>query len=163
LYAITRGKKAKNARYWRVTFRRRGKSYARAFYDLKHGGAKKALAAATAWRDRQLRRAEVLTVREFHEHRRSNNTSGIPGVHFLKTPRQPRGAWQAKIKLSNGRKLTKSFSVRRFGARGAFQRAAAARAQMLELVAERPYLYNTTAKKLAVRTAPGTTLAATRR
>lgn len=149
MFAITRGRKAKNARYWRVTFRRRGRSYARAFYDLKHGGAKKARAAAIAWRDRQLRKAEVLTVREFHEHRRSNNTSGVPGVHFLKTARQPRGAWQAKIKLSNGRKLTKSFSVRRFGARAAFQRAAAACAQMLELVAERPYLYNAMAKKYA--------------
>jgi hypothetical protein len=149
MYAITRAKKAKNAWYWRVTFRRRGKSYARTFHDLKHGGEKQARAAALAWRDQQLRRAGVLTFREFHEQRRSNNTSGVPGVHFLRSAAQPRGIWQARIKLANGRKIHKSFSVKRFGSREAFRRAVAARAQLLQLVPDRPYLKHATAMRFA--------------
>ncbi|MGB3934514.1 MAG: hypothetical protein WBL29_02250 [Burkholderiales bacterium] len=149
MYAITRAKKAKNAWYWRVSFKRRGEDYARTFYDLKHGGQKKALAAALAWRDRQLKRSGVLTLREFHAQRRSNNTSGVPGVHFLRSAAQPRGTWQAKIKLPNGRKVTKSFAVMKFGARSAFRRAVAARARMLELVGDQLYLKHPTAMKFA--------------
>lgn len=153
MYAITRAKKALNAWYWRVTFKRRGQAYFRTFYDLKHGGSKKARAAAIAWRDRQLADAKVLTRREFHAQRRSNNTSGVPGVHFVKSAAQPRGTWQAKIKLPDGTKPTKSFSVRRFGRREAFARAVAARAEMLALIDDRPYLYNATAKQCAARSA----------
>ena len=76
LYAITRAKKAKTAWYWRVSFKRRGNHHFHTFPDLKHGDSKQALAAAIAWRDRQLRQARVLTLREFHAHRRSNNSSG---------------------------------------------------------------------------------------
>lgn len=149
MYAITRAKKAKNAWYWRVTFRRRGKDYFRTFYDLKRGGSKKALAAAIAWRDQQLKRAAVLTYREFCAYRRSNNTSGVAGVHFLRSAAQPRGLWQARIKLANGKKVHKSFSVRKLGRREAFRLAVAARTRMLELVGDRPYLHNATAKKFA--------------
>ena len=153
MYAITRAKKAKTAWYWRVSFKRRGNHHFHTFPDLKHGDSKQALAAAIAWRDRQLRQARVLTLREFHAHRRSNNSSGIAGVHLVASQRQPKGAWQAKIKLAHGKKLTKSFSVKRFGRREAFRRAVAARARMLDLVADRPYLKHATAKKFAARPA----------
>jgi len=56
-YALTRARKAKNAWYWRVSFKRRGKDYFRTFPDLKHGGEHRSRAAALAWRDRQLERA----------------------------------------------------------------------------------------------------------
>jgi hypothetical protein len=154
VYAITRAKKAKNAWCWRVSFKRRGRVYFGTFHDLKHGGSKKALAAAITWRDRQLKRAGVLSFREFHAHRRSNNTSGVAGVHFLTSAAQPRGTWQAKIKLPDGRKVTKSFAVRRFGRREAFKRAVAARARMLDLVGERLYLKHATAKKFAAKRMP---------
>jgi hypothetical protein len=149
VYAITRAKKALNAWCWRVSFKRRGQVYFGTFHDLKHGGSKKALAAAIAWRDRQLKRADVLTFREFHAHRRSNNTSGVAGVHFLRSAAQPRGLWQARIKLANGKKVHKSFSVRKLGRREAFRLAVAARTRMLDLVGDRPYLHNATAKKFA--------------
>lgn len=153
MYAVTRLKVAKNAWCWRINFRRRRKTYSRGFHDLKHGGSKKALAAALAWRDRQLAGAKILTFREFCAYRRSNNTSGVAGVHFLRSAAQPRGAWQAKIKLPDGRKVTKNFGVGRFGNRQAFKHAVAARAKLLDLVADRPYLYNATAKKFAARAA----------
>lgn len=109
---------------------------------------------AILWRDRQLKDAKALTVREFCAYRRSNNTSGVAGVHFLKSPRQPLGLWQAKIKLPDGRKITKGFSVKKFGRRPAFKHAVAARAQFLDLLGERPYLYNPTAKKFAAKRGP---------
>ncbi len=150
-YAIGRRKAARNAWYWVVSFGRRGQLHYRRFYDLQHGGSQQALAAALAWRDRELAAVAILTFREFHAQRRSNNTSGVPGVHFLCTTRQPDGAWQAKIKLPDGTKLTKSFSVRKFGNKEAFERAVAARDEMLVLVGDRPYLHDPVAKRLAAQ------------
>ena len=120
MYAIARQKAAKNAWYWVVHFKRAGKLYARRFYDLKLGGEKQALDAPIAWRDEQLRQVEVLTVREFHAQKRSNNTTGTPGLYFVKDERQPIGAWQALIKLPDGRRISKSFSVLKYGKREAF-------------------------------------------
>jgi len=149
VYAIIRLKAARSAWYWGVHFSRRGKLHYKRFYDLKHGGSKKALAAAVAWRDRELARAKVLTYREFHARRRSNNKSGVPGVHFLSPARQPRGIWQAKITLPDGTSMTRAFSVRKFGSGPAFKRAVAARARMLALVGQRPYLHHPTTKRFA--------------
>lgn len=50
-------------------------------------------------------------MREFCQQKRSNNTSGVPGVHFLRLKNQPKGIWQARIKLADGRKIHKTFSV----------------------------------------------------
>lgn len=83
VYAISRLRRAKRAWVWRVHFRRRGKLYAKSFPDLKHGGKREALAAAIAWRDARLDSVEPLTLREFNELRRSNNTSGVAGVHSV--------------------------------------------------------------------------------
>ena len=149
MYAISRLKRAKAAWTWRVNFRRFGKDCARAFPDLRYGGKRKALAAARAWRDRRLSRTRVLGLREFNALRCSNNTSGVPGVHFLKSRRQPLGYWQARVKLPDGRKIHRSFSVRRLGGRRAFQLAVAARRELLLRVENRPYLYDRTAKKFA--------------
>lgn len=151
MYAIHRVKRAVNAWGWAVDFTRCGKLYSKKFYDQKHGGAKRALAAAITWRDRNLARTKVFTYREFCQQKRSNNTSGVPGVHFLKTARQPHGIWQARIKLANGTKKHKSFSVRKFGHREAFRRAVAARTELLQLVDDRPYLKHSTAKRLAAK------------
>lgn len=153
MYAIAHLQAERGTWYWAVHFRRRGKLYHKRFYEPKHGGSGKALAAAIAWRDQQLATAKVLTYREFHEQVRSNNRSGVAGVHFLKTERQRGGFWQAMLKLPRGKRISKTFSVRRFGYRGAFERAVAARAKMLDLVDDRPYLYHPSAKKVAAKQA----------
>lgn len=93
-----------------------------------------------------------LSLREFNALRRSNNTSGVAGVHFLKSRRQPLGSWQARVKLPDGRKVHRSFSVRRFGERQAFRFAAAARVELLMRVKNRPYLYDRTAKRIVEST-----------
>jgi hypothetical protein len=130
-----------------VHFRRRGKLYSRRFYDQKHGGSRKALAAAIAWRDRSIARSAVLTLREFHQQKRSNNTSGVPGVHFLRPARQPRSIWQARIRLANGQKIHKTFSVNKYGKQRAFEKAVAARGQLLRLINDGPFLQHPLAKR----------------
>lgn len=149
MYAIRRGKAAIKAWYWAVSFRRRGKPYTKVFYDLSCGGNRKALALAIAWRDEKLAELETFTVLEFHQQRRSNNVSGVPGVHFHQTAVQPLGFWQANIKLGDGRRVARSFSVKKFGAKEAFKLAVAARLELLRLVDDRPYLKDSVAKRFA--------------
>lgn len=148
MYAIRRTKRALNAWCWHVTFRRRGKAYSKMFFDLACGGSGKALKAAIAWRDKTIAWAGIVTLRDFCKQKRSNNTSGVPGVHFLRSARQPMGLWQAKVKLPDGRTVHRSFSVRRVGYDEAFRLAVAARAELLQLVEDRPYLKHPTAKRL---------------
>ena len=139
-----------NAWCWFVPFRRRGKRYEKRFYDLSLGGSAAAKAAAVAWRDAQLETIDALSMRDFHAQVRSNNTSGVPGVHFIKTAQQPLGVWQAKIKLPDGRKVHKSFSVRRCGYDEAYALAVKARAELLQLIDDSPYLNHRVAKRKAV-------------
>lgn len=101
-------------------FRRRGKSRYKTFYDVRHGGSKRALAAAVTWRDQQLVRTQTLVKREFHPLVRSNNRGGALGVQFIRPHNQPQGSWQARLKLPNGKEMTKAFSVKKYGDRGAF-------------------------------------------
>ena len=137
--------------YWAVMFRRRGKPYYKSFYDAWRGGSKKALAAAIAWRDEQLAKAKALSKREFHQIERSSNSSGAVGVLFLRTRLQPQGMWQARVKLPDGKQPTRSFAVQKFGYKEAYRRAVAARQQLLELVADRPFLHSPTARGFEAR------------
>jgi hypothetical protein len=88
-------------------------------------------------------------MREFHQQKRSNNTSGVPGVHFLRPARQSRGIWQARIRLANGRKIHKTYSVSKYGKRRAFEKAVAARKELLRLISDRPFLRHPFAKRAA--------------
>jgi hypothetical protein len=149
MYAIRRHRSAKNAWCWRVRFSRRGIMYAKTFYDLACGGSSEARAQAIKWRDEQLPNIPALTIVAFHAQRRSNNLSGVPGVHFHKTTRQPLGFWQAKIKIGDGKSATKSFSVRLHGEREAFRLAVAARSELLEGVESRLFLHHPVAMRLS--------------
>jgi hypothetical protein len=115
---------------------------------LACGGAKEAKAQAVAWRDAQLANLPALTLVQFHAQRRSNNVSGVPGVHFHKTARQPLGFWQAKIKVRGGKSATKSFSVRQYSGGEAFRLAVAAREDMLAQDESRAFLQYPVAKRL---------------
>ena len=104
LYAIRRHKAAVNAWCWVVSFRRRGQLHDKRFYDLSLGGSAAAKAAAIAWRDAQLEEIETLSMREFHAQVRSNNTSGVPGVHFNEQPRSKlRGIKEPSKNSSRGK------------------------------------------------------------
>lgn len=123
--------------------------YAKTIYDLARGGTKEAKAQAVAWRDEQLAKIPALTILAFHAQRRSNNLSGVRGVHFLKSAAQPLGFWQAKIKVSVGKCTTKLFSVRQYGSQVARRLAVAARSELLANVENRPFLRHPVAKRLS--------------
>jgi hypothetical protein len=150
-YAIKRLRAGTGTWYWFVKFSRRGSFYERRFYDPKHGGTEAALQAAVRWRDAMMAKVRVLRMSEFCQQRRSNNTSGVPGVHFLRPPSQPEGIWQAKLKLGGGRSDTKSFSVLKHGERRAFELAVEARQRMLAQAEDRAYVYDPLAKAVAAR------------
>lgn len=151
MYAISRHRAAINAWCWRVRFSRRGVMYSNSFYDLACGGTKKAKVLAVAWRDEQLAILDALSLRDFHQQKRSNNLSGVPGVHFHKSEAQPDGFWQAKIRYHDGKVEAKSFSVRKFGNQDAFRLAVAARTELLAKVENRPFLHDPMAKRLSRR------------
>lgn len=150
MYAISRRKAAKNAWSWIVHFRRRGQLHSMHFSDLKYGGSELALKAAIVWRDEQLATLQILNMVEFCQLQRSNNTSGVPGVHYLTTARQPNGIWQAKVKI-NGKARHKSFSVLLHGWQSAYDQAVAAREQLLMEANDKPYLYDKLAKKFSAK------------
>ncbi len=68
-------------------------------------------------------------------------------MHFHTISAQPLGFWQATIRFQDGKRIAKSFSVRKFGRREALKHAIAARRDMLAMVDDRPYLYDPIAKK----------------
>lgn len=155
-YALTRLQDQHGAWHWRVLFRRRAKWHQRRFYDRDHGGDAGARKAARAWRDQQLAQVDTFTKLEFCQQRRGNNTSGVPGVHFLTSPRQPLGYWQAKLKLSGRRALHKSFSVKEYTYDVAYAMAVAARQAMLARQVDEPYLYAAVAKRKSKPLTAGT-------
>ena len=142
MYAISRYRAAIDAWCWKVAFRRKGKGFSKTFYDLTCGGTDQALAMAIAWRDRKMAETEALSMVEFHAQKRSNNVSGVPGVHLHQTPAQPLGFWQATIKTKDGFRRAKSFSVRRLGYDKAFRLAVAARMELLAMVQDRYFLHH---------------------
>lgn len=149
LYAIYHLQATNGTWYWGVHFSRNGQLYYRRFYEPRHGGSDKALAAAIAWRDEALVTTQVLTMLEFCQKKRSSNTSGAPGVHFLKSAAQPLGFWQAKLKMGGGKYLSKTFAVLKHGDHVARELALAARAEMVASAQDKPYLKHPTAKLMA--------------
>jgi hypothetical protein len=107
------------------------------------------LAAALVWRDEQLAKVAVLTMAEFCGQKCSSNTSGAPGVHFLKCEAQPLGFWQVKLKTGGGKYLSHNFSVLQYGDKEAFDFAVAARQSMLESMEDKPYVHHPTTQKFA--------------
>lgn len=149
MYAIHRYRVSLNAWGWRVSFTRRGKAYFKKFYDTACGGSKKAKAKAVAWRDKRLAELNAFTILEFRQQKRAHNTSGVTGVHLHKTPKQPLGYWRATLRVQGTNRIAaKTFSVRKFGYRGAFRLAVAARTELLAGVTNGPYVCDPLAKRL---------------
>ena len=152
-YALKHLQADKDTWYWSVDFSRHGRHCYRRFYEPMHGGSEAARAAAVAWRDERLLAVKALGILGFCQKKRSNNRSGEPGVHFLVSPAQPEGIWQAKLKLADGTRVTRTFSVRKHGHQGAYDMAVAARREMLKQARDRPYVHDALARQLAARQA----------
>lgn len=128
----------KRSRGWWVRLYEGTLCHSKLFSDRSHGGRISALIAAKAWRDKTLReidkrgRARRKPGRvPSLEHPR--NTSGVAGVQRHTKDRgtdRQCVVWTA-IWFSEGRRRSKSFSVRRYGYRGAYLWAAYVRARAL--------------------------------
>jgi len=149
MYAISRIESKPGIWCWSVNFRRRGKAHYKSFYDLQSGGSRKALAAAIQWRDSQLAKTQALSKREFHQLIRVSNQSGVPGVQFIQPKTQPLGSWQARLKLPDGKEMTRTFAIKRYGYDTAFRLAVKARRELLEIIEDKPYLQHPIAKQFA--------------
>ena len=149
-YALYQLQNQHAAWYWGVHFQRRRTEFAKRFYHAKYGGNARARKAARSWRDEQLAQVDTFGKLEFCQQKRSNNTRGVPGVHFHTSVRQPLGCWQAKLKLA-GRRAIKSFSVRQHTFKGAYSMAVAARMDMLAREQDEAYLYTAVAKRKSKR------------
>jgi len=82
MYGITRiDDEIRNSHAWRVSLRRQNVMYIKNFPDKTHRGKGRALVAAKAYRNEIVEKHPPTTRQEICNIKRSNNTSGIPGVY----------------------------------------------------------------------------------
>jgi hypothetical protein len=123
---------------WLVTIQRRGRIYHRHFSDRVHGGKRRALEAAKAYRTRLALELSPLTRQELCAIRKKSNRSGVSGVTRVDVLEKSRGRlyrrvyWDVQWPIGNGKARHKKFSVKKFGEQGAFRRAVKARRQALQ-------------------------------
>jgi hypothetical protein len=126
---------------WFVTVQRRGRIYHQHFADLVYGGKRKALDAATVYRDSLLASLRPFTRPERCRIKKKNNRSGVSGVTKIDVWEHNRGRryhrryWLAQWPIGNGKAKKKKFSITRYGEHGARQRALRARRQALKSLA----------------------------
>ncbi len=150
MYAISRLQVQPSGTWcWSVNFSRAGKPCTRRFYDPTYGGSTAAKRAAVGWRDAQLAKVKPMSIVEFAQLPRANNTSGVPGVTFSKSARQPEGFWQARLKLDGDATRTASFSVRLHGERQAYALAVKARRSMVAEAKDRVFVHPAGARQAA--------------
>lgn len=124
---------------WRVEVWRRGQAHGGEFPDHMHGGPEAAYDAALRHRDALLAQLAPTTMREWATRLRTNNTSGMSGVHRSEVQRKRRDGsvsvlayWVATFNgVHSGRRGSRSFAVAKYGEQGAYERALRARTELL--------------------------------
>ena len=113
--------------------------HSKTFSDGRYGGKRKALRAAKAWRDEVLAGIEARGVQRRQRGRAptlfsGRSSSGVDGVK-LRHHIDPRGyravSWAAEWHDRPYHRVTRTFSVRKYGYRGAFLWAAYTRAKAI--------------------------------
>jgi hypothetical protein len=112
-----------------VRVQRRGKIHSAFFTDFKHGGRRRALAAAQRHHRKLLKQLKPMNRRRWAELRRRKGSSGIIGVQRLVDwgSWPIRTYWKATWSPKPHVVRRKQFSVRKFGAKKAKQLAIRAR------------------------------------
>jgi len=117
----------KNTHGWNVRIVKDGETHSRLFSDGVHGGKRKALEAARAYRDKLHQKLFKRPVSERREIRYSNarNSTGIVGVS-LSVRRRGSGIYEYYVATwcpKKGQQARKAFSVNMYGRRKAFRMA----------------------------------------
>jgi type VI secretion system secreted protein VgrG len=116
---------------WLVFLSRRGQTARKVFYDAGHDGEVGSLEVAQKYRDEWLATHPPLDAIEFSQQIAAHNTSGIPGVTRSIDPRNGNARWEAFVSFEN-KKMTRAFSVNKYGEESAKDKAISARLALLE-------------------------------
>ena len=160
-YGITRVDDDKRRSHcWIVRIQRKRLYWQGYFSDRVYGGKTKALDAARAFRDELLVSHLPMTRGENASVRRANNRSGVSGVfrrvdfETTSVGQVERASWIAYWTKSDGKRVIRKFSIRKYGETKAFQHAKMARKRALNEMQE-PYV-NSRALKNWLRRHPAT-------
>lgn len=123
---------------WEVRISRRGKKVAKFYSDSLHGGKRKALQEARAFRDKMEDKYPPYTRVEIMAQPTVRNSSGIPGVRRRENVVTKNGwaytyaTWEASwTPEKGGRRTKRQFSVLKFGEDKAYELAVRARSKAL--------------------------------
>ena len=126
---------------WRVSLIRRGKRLVKNFTDKRYGSPEEALAQAKEYRDQLLIEHPPISRKEFCDAKRRNNNSGVTGVYrYAKPYRLSDGTekalwyWEANWPNDEGKSISRSFSIARYGEAKARKLAEEARENGLNTV-----------------------------
>lgn len=132
MYGICRTIGHRHGPGWIVHLTRNGEHFSKPFALSMYGDEEAALIRAQAWRDEIVKAHPPRTRLQQATRLKSNNTSGIPGVTCQLGQDGNVQAWIAGTTVSPGKKLTKYFSVARYGAAQAKLLAIAERQRQLQ-------------------------------
>lgn len=143
-YGISRVDNEKSRTHgWLVTIQRQGVIHRRHFGDGTHGGKRKALIAARAFRDDIMEKFPPYSMATYAQIVKTNNQTGVVGVsrHCTTNTRhlpehERRWFWVAAWPAKDGRKRVR-FSVNKYGEELAFQLALTARKEGIAALSDK--------------------------
>lgn len=106
---------------WWVRVMRNNETFSRFFNDNKYGGKDKALEKAMKYRDKILEEKQGLVGSGYYSSKSQRNKSGIVGVHKTKNKTIKKGKpytydfWVAHWVDPNGKKVSRMFSISKYG------------------------------------------------
>lgn len=135
---------------WQVRFMRNGKVFSGSFTDSHYGGREAAFQAAQAYRNQALLENPPQS-KHLVRQRKRKGAPGMAGV-FRSVRKDKHGKeiviWRAVTRLPNGRYLSRSFYVSRYGEERAQQLAEHERLKHLAEIEDRPYLLSEQGQQL---------------
>lgn len=119
---------------WKVALRRKNKEMHKYFTDTVHGGTAQALVAAIAWRDEiEAKHSNASYAIWRRERIPPTNTTGLVGVYRGINPKKRDGRvieyyyWQGYWSGVDGKRISRTFSINKFGEEAAKDLAICAR------------------------------------
>lgn len=141
-YAIFKVRHKKSgAMAWRVSLFREGVfKVHKEFTFISHGGEGPARVAAEQFRNEQMLLFPPPLSSTIRQKLRASNTSGLAGVS--RQTNRKNTYWIAQTKTRDGKKLSRSFNVEKFGEQQAKHKAIEARKQQLATIEHRTFRHH---------------------